>query len=534
MVERTVPKHIADAGGKDGAPSVEFEGSDNGSADVTSASSVETPPGAPMARIPKSTLIRSYATLLAKYYFIAQSRKYSRIREKIQPTSGACTRSVEVDWRLPALSEFFPSESIPEIGSQERWIVPLWPMRRGQILSNLEVRANGNSVRILSRHRSMELTTAVIELEWQNVMSDLIGLQLGQSLLEPLETAIYGHIDDMVKGTALEARSASTEVEKLLSRLVDIDHLPSLKRLIAAAKFLSRRHLLWIETDCQPGDVMMLRYSYATRFAAEYGSPLSSSHGIPGLYATFKRFIGQTPAEYSLPISRHGLSRSYHVYSEAPDHCFFSRFEFADQSRSGISREDFVHRAETAHADVGGDEDFGGPFGHLYLYRMPSAPGHHSIVNARVMEIPPGAIAPVSSLVTITTMALAFVSWRWEPVMAQGQQTYFLAASAVLAAFATVWFSHNFEADGRRRIPIAARAGLVAVSMASLATLIASALVALYSDEPRPGGFSLRSVYIGLVLLPLAISTIVIWQQRIHFYRTYRKGQRVSLQRYGL
>lgn len=523
-----------------------------------------------------------YAVHHAIEYFIKRELRYSRIREYVRVDTNSLERDVSVEWRPRLPSELMHSATQMDemVEGPGLWVYPLWPMRRGQLLSSLELEVLGGTARIVSRRRSSELTTMILITLWRTARRDLRRLRLVHPAHEQ-EAHVEALIEQVLEGNDEDSRSAVQALKSLREEVpADTQAGQSLGNLVDAAAFLRQRYFLWFETDRRPGEVAQLRYTYRTRFAPEYGAvgiaPRQSELGarmrsiVGYAYGAVKRFVGQPPSLVLIPVSRYGLANSYHLQSDAPQNHFFKTFQFLETKKPPEERR--ASRSATRHvapgrkarkagasafssrvseipgASMQGEDDAGGGLGHLYLRNVPSRIGLRTFLLEVTQEIPPGATAPVSILALAMALFVSATYGNWETITALELATP-LAAFALAAAFATMWFDHTFTAEGRLLRPMAARLGLWVAAWSAIATFFALVIVWLNHSQELSAHLDIAgvqwpadsarvhvrlvSLYAVLVVVPQALVTVLVWQQRLRFYWTYRRGQRRVAERYG-
>jgi len=488
----------------------------------------------------------AYASLLAWEIHLRNTRKYSRVKETARLSRGECERSIEVTMRLPTLEDSGLAGSRLGMTNAEdlvpsELIVPVWPMRKGQLLGDFQVGSKTARVRILSRRRGAQITRSLLLQEWLSIKSALEPILardpnvISQDTLARLSSEADRLLSTIVLSDPQESRKASIDLVNMLKRDLepllgqDLDRLP-IDRLVAAAKFMGRRHIIWMATDARPGDVLEFWYQYTHRYSPEYST--HTSHRYP-TYSTLKRFIGQTPSSYALAVSRFALARSYHFYTSAPKGCFFIEYGFADMKDKKLDFKAFQERAASAGADLAGRDETGGPTAHLYLYEMPLQPAHvHVFVASTIMEIPPGSVAPTSMVATASATLAALALWRWSDITPHGLQPAIWGALAVVATLTGGWYSSVFADRTRTTAPMTTKLGLIgAASFMTISLAYFGALALAISPEDRE---TLRVLFAVTVVSPLVAIFLAVWTQRIWNYRAYRRRQLSAVARYGL
>lgn len=476
-----------------------------------------------------------YAIMLARTLFIDYSRRYSRVVEKLSLGVDSCSRDIRTTLLLPSLDDLgYPDEGL----EPRRVIIPLTIMRRGQLYTGLTYTSESGPVRIISRANSSRLTRGMLGAEWSRALKSLTDDdRIAHGRIERLNRDVQPLLVEVIEATPRVSRAAVTQVERHWSdALASIfvadgptaDQVECFASFLAVAARLSRRNILWAELKGQhPGDVVEFTYSYSTRFAGEYGSVFRKQNRLAKAYGAWKRFVGQPPSKIVVPISRHALTRSYHVTMEAPAYCFFNEFSFVDQLAAHSSATAFQERAVSAGAQVGGVDEAGGATGHLYCYMMPSADRVHPAVRAHLMERPPGATASVAWLASFALGSAAFLAWRYEDILGPQSSQWSVIALAA-PGIAALWFGQLLQSDTRRLLAVVAR-------LALMSTVAVSALIAGMIIIADSGGTVLyRWPFVWIICLTHLPITLAVWQQRVRFHMCYRRHQIRISRKYGL
>jgi hypothetical protein len=477
---------------------------------------------------------QTYGVFFARNLFLANQVRYERIVEKLNHRPGAVQREISSQFSLPKSKNFRL-----ENGSQtqaDRLLVPLWAMRRSQLLSDLNVEINGESAQIVDREQSVRLTMGVLALEWRLALEAAERLKIDQTTLQLLSRFVLPKLASLVSGNELKSRGILNQISRRL-RKDDLETSPALENFLASARFLSRRYLLWMYLDGSPGDVVFLRYSYVTRFAAEYGFLTGApTKGIRLWYGKLKRWVGQQPADVYVPLARLSLAESYHVRFDCPSYQFIETFEFMDETEDGLSSAEFIKRTRAAGAEVLGMDDAGGPHGHLYAYEMPRELDIRTYVHAKLSERPPGSTSSMLNLNILMVAIALFIFIRWQHIAVNPTSLATLALA--LPGVVALWFSHLFQAEGRARLPFVTRISLwlsIYGSIVILALLLVPSLTP--GGEGAPAAVlddTLRWPFLLLVVLPLLGALVLVARHRVLYHYIYARRQRNALRKYGL
>jgi hypothetical protein len=256
-----------------------------------------------------------------------------------------------------------------------------------------------------------------------------------------------------------------------------------------------------------------------------------------GLLGGVKRFIGQEPNHYLIPVSRHGLASSYHFEMTIPDDCYVRSQGFVleqDRSRSQKrQRENILKLASRTGGHIQGEDEAGAAFAHLYAYRLPSQVGNQVYASVALEERPPGTTAVVLWLAAFATMAAAVLYTVWPQVNQVDLRGIDIAALfAALPGVAAAWFSRAFQHEGRFRVPLVSRFGLAATGV-SAALLVVIVLLRRgvcggvgpnSTCSPFVDAISSRSVLLGLLAF-LAALTVCLLSIRVAMHVRYRRCQ---------
>jgi hypothetical protein len=487
----------------------------------------------------KELLDDAFAVFLAHRYFLSRYLRFSRVQEVLVPKRGECKREITVLWSIPTLAEMGDEA---KGGRVKHLILPLWIIRKGQLLTDLSISIDGKPARLISKHHSSILTEQVMLAEWRRAKVHMKDLGVSPDAILYLEPLVEKCVRSVVSAKSGEARRlvATLMMEfgqyshwtKEISQHspptgLQLDQVAS--RFFATLKFLSKRQILWTETSLLHGEAIMISYSYSTRWAPEYS--ISEKKWHPR--ATAARFAGQFPAQYTIPIWRDRMAHSYHVVSRAPSRCHFVEYNLVSK-KVALGDESQDNTAVPPGLEPYAEGEVGGTNGHAYAYDAGVDRDDRSYIHARIQETPPGALAPVGTLLTIGAAVAFLLWWRWDAFADTVSKSTFLAAAAVVIGLVGAWFARNIDIVGRDTVPMLARFGLLWMSMVTLVTLAAGMAP---DDELRTGKFlwmNIRHVYGIFITCTTTIVAGRIWWMRIKLYRQYGRMQRSANVRYGV
>jgi hypothetical protein len=182
-----------------------------------------------------------------------------------------------------------------------------------------------------------------------------------------------------------------------------------------------------------------------------------------------------------------------------------------------------------------GKEEAGGPYGHLYAYKVPLEIGRRTIVHAKLGERPPGSTATVLWLNLLSALIALVIGLRWQDIAVN--QTSLAAVALAFPGAVALWFSHLFQAEGRAHLPFVTRGSLWASIWGSTVTLALLLIPSLTEgDETTPVMLNdaLRWWFYGLVVLPLVVALGFVVHHRFLYHYRYASRQRNALSKYGL
>jgi hypothetical protein len=518
------------------------------------------PQAAPKGQLPdnlRDRLREAYAVRLAYGLLSISSRPFSRVIETVDSTHGSHKRDISVEWELPTLADALPGSSreltsaaLEECSSAIDYLtVPLMPMRKGSLLSKFQVHnADGSVVHICGRREARFNTRRLLTFIWDDFEDSIVRN-------ERFTTEAAAILNNCGKQFVRTAEQSSLDAEKALRDIAQkvaglelrYRNVDGPRRVLSLGRFFARRYLFWVRLAAHPGDYLRLEYSYRTRYDTGYDPPKAAN--ALGLLSFVKRFIGQEPSHYLIPISRHGLASSYHFEMQVPEDCYIKHQCFVLEQDKKRSLKDqlanFRNYANKVGAIVEGDDEAGGTFAHLYAYNLSSEVRNQVFASIQIEERPPGTTSVVFWLALFATLASLLLYGLWPEVTQVDLQGIDLAALVVaLPGLASIWFARAFQTEGRFRVPVVSRFGITAIGL-SAAYLVLDVVLrrglcsghqANGSRGPSCSGFvndiSSRGVLLA-VFLGLLTLTALLLVTRIAMHRRYRKRQGKVLAKYG-
>lgn len=356
---------------------------------------------------------------------------------------------------------------------------------------------------------------------------------------------------DFVKTAELDSVAAEEKFAEVAQRVngVNLEFKTDgegLRRALSVGRYFTKRYLFWVRVEARPGSYLRIEYSYRTRFAAEYEA--KKLNNLFGLVSVVKKFVGQEPSYLLIPVSRHGLTDSYHFEIQVPEDSYITHQSFALESDKGKSlkkqKENFRNYAAKEGSAVEGDDEAGGSFAHLYAHKLPSRVGEQVFASIHVRERPPGTTAIVLWLSVFSAISAAILHLLWPSITRVDLRGIDLAAIfAALPGLAAAWFSRIFQNEGRYRVPMVSRAGLMLSGIGTVYLIVAVLLqrgLCGVGDEqsgrpPCPRWAEAVSSQNGLLIAMCLLSALalVLFVARVQMHVKYRNCQKVAVGKYG-
>jgi hypothetical protein len=319
-------------------------------------------------------------------------------------------------------------------------------------------------------------------------------------------------------------------------------HEADLDRVRRLGRLLSKRHLIWARVAAAPGSPLRLNISYRTRYAADYETDFwhRKKKRLSIVVDNFRRFVGQDPAVFRIPVSFHSLARSYHFHLAAPPGTFVQNQHFFLErnvaDKFDVQKAEFKQYYRKHDASVSGEDQAGGPLAHLYANNLPGTPGNQVYAFVRVLERPPGTTAAVTWISLVASIFLWLYWSTWQQFATSDTAGIDVAAFLIaIPGIVSVWFSKAFNSDLRPNIPLLNRLALATIGVTTVFTLVSvllhrgicSAARAQNPTRPCPGlitgVFHQSAVLAAAVLVTLLTARLFV--RRVEMYRLYRHLQ---------
>jgi hypothetical protein len=449
---------------------------------------VNTPTLQEILEVAANRVSRIYSMRLAYSFTTLGNRIYDRVIERVKIEPGTIRRNISVDWKLPPLcqavsgiSDDLSTDALGEVLPQlSTVVVPVTIMRRGQLLTDLSItNEDGSPVYICGKTEAESYTEAVLLFAW-NGFEEEIRNQLNHAQGNGTKPDfLEGLGKSYIEIYKLDDATSNLELAKITQKLETLGVLNFTKtpisQLLQIARYFTRHYVFWAQVKSAPGQRLRLNYSFVTRFAPEY-SLAENKKLLHAVVGKVRRFLGQNPSSYLVPISRHGGSHSYHFEASAPKDLYVQRQVFITEELVGKSVEEqdnlLTKKYSECGAEISGMDEIGGPLVHLYANKLPTEVRNQMFALVRFGERPPGTIAAVLWMLIFSTLATGIYYTLWEQIIrSESQDIDFSSLFLALPALTVVWFSRAFNDETRYRVSLLSRAFVGIVAFATLYAL---------------------------------------------------------------